>query len=243
MFYPLRIAFLGLSLALASVSAACGQRPSGSLPKDNDACENIEPQGDVLTWLKSQDQEQLARAFDCAADEAVALELPIGVGRGAGTLYSAWPAWNVLQTSIGGVIWGGKRLYGDEGTRRLINLMTDSNTERYHAEVRLGASIRDRKPVVILDYRGDDSVENLGPPLTPAQALVDKIIHGIRDEIRPIYQSGVPTGVYIGRAHLFREIFRPEALFTGEFGFPVSDEKFDDPNQWVMAASFFLDFR
>lgn len=209
-----------LVAALALGATACKTNDSAQLTATGEApCSQLEPAGDVGQWLASaNDQKTLARIFECAQtseNEA----LPQGMGQGRGTLYSKWPLWNNLQTKVGSTIWGGKRFYTEGGKTRLLNLMKDSGTERYRAEVYVGASARDGKNAIILDYSKDDSRQMLGKAPSVSQIAVDGIIHRVRDEIREVRKNGQPTGVFIGRAHI---TFLSSPVF---------------------AANFFLDFR
>jgi len=195
--------------------------------------------GDPVVWLKSLNQLQLAKAFDCAPEST---STPIGFGIGAGTVFQTWPLWSDMQAAIGGVIWGGKRLFKEGERTFLLNKMVSTSTERYKAEVVLLPSLRDGRPSVVLDYRQDESASTLGGTLSPAQKIVDQIVRGIRDEVREIHANGQGTKVYIGRAMLLKRVFIAPPGTLGE-KLTVDDSEFADPNAYRLGANFFLDFR
>lgn len=239
------ISLLAISATMFSCRTMSGSQTA--LKSDDfvisEACALYEPQGDVAVWVRQYTtQSDLEKIFDCARP-AKADRIPLGIGRGFGTVYNEWPIWNHLQTKLGQVIWGGKRFMRDGELTHLINLMVDSGIERYKAKVYVGKSIRDQKDSILLDYRFDDSPRTLGPAQTPVQLLVDKIGPGIRDEIRELYQNGQPTSVFIGRANLYRKVLNPANFASGNMGFPINDEDFAKAENWFMAANFFLDFR
>ena len=188
---------------------------------------------DPIVWLShDQDQAALAKIFRCAPAAAA---VPVGLAVGRGSVYQKWPVWNDLQAKVGTYIWGGKRLYRQaNGETCLLNQMDDNKTERYMAHVYLQPSNFDGKAAVILDYRVDHTK---GFGHSPAQLLVDHIIHGVRDEIREIAQNGHGSGVFIGRANLYKKAFIGGNL-SG-----ISDAGFADPGNYLFGANFILDFR
>ena len=199
---------------------------------------------DPLTWLKSADQAKLAEIFRCAP---AAKQVPNGLGVGEGTVYQALPLFNDLQTRVGAGIWGGKRFYQQgDGQTCLLNEMNDSGTERYMAHVYLQDSPSDSKTSVVLDYRVDHTA-SASLPSTPAQIIVDQIVHGIRDEIREVTQNGVGTGVYVGRAMIHTASFLPNLNIFQPSDNPnladISDADFINPSLYILGANFFLDFR
>lgn len=198
-------------------------------------CEGYsEAVGDPVKWLQSLSQPELEKVFACAPS---ATSLPSGLGIGRGSLFQTWPLWNEFQGEIGSYIWGGKRLYKQkDGETCLLNQMNDNQTERYMAHVYLSKSNRDSKNVVTLDYRVDKTKPAIIAP--PAQLIVDRIALGIRDEIREVMQDGQGSKVYVGRANLNHRAFIPLANLHN-----ISSEEFANPNQYMFAANFILDFR
>jgi hypothetical protein len=200
----------------------------------NEGCAGFDDAvGDPVEWLKQQSQGDLQKIFRCAPPST---SVPIGLGIGRGSVFQDWPLWNDLQTQIGSYVWGGKRLYlqPDGQPTCLLNEMTDSQTERYMAHVYIQNSSSDGRPAVVLDYRVDDT-QGLGA--SPAQLVVDRIIHGIRDEIREVTQNGSGTHVFIGRANIKKSAFAGADLGR------ISDADFTDPSEYLFGANFFLDFR
>ncbi len=225
---------LSLVASFATVTA-CGTnraQESAVFTSDGEACAAYVPAAgvDVGIWLKGiTSQAKMKKIFECASVPEV---LPQGKGRGTGFLFVAFPAWNALQTKVGSLIWGGKILTtaGDKTT--LVNIMVDSGRTRYNANVYKAAGMIDGRPSIILDYRVDQSAA-ASAPKGLAEPLVDGIIHGIRDEIREVGGSGV----YLGRAHLYK------GFLTNWSDPSLSDAEFADHGNWVFAANFILDFR
>jgi hypothetical protein len=231
-----------LTASVAYFAQGCRSTGSSAGLKDDDVANSganpdcagfDDAQGDPVQWLTHyENQADLEKIFSCAP---ASTSTPIGLGLGAGSVYQAWPVWNDLQKAVGHYIWGGKRLYQQaDGQTCLLNQMDDNKTERYMAHVYLQPSNRDGKMVVVLDYRVDNT-KGLGH--TPAQLIVDKIVHGIRDEIREVTQNGQGTQVFIGRANVNKKAF-----VAGDLSH-ISDQDFADPAKYLFGANFVLDFR
>src|SRR5580765_7856172 len=128
-----------------------------------DPCTDLQPKGDVLTWLKSfRTQGELKQVFDCAERPAAETKVPEGMGKGYGSLFNTdEPALNDLQNALGQLLWGGKRFTksAQTGKTSLVNVMKDTNTDRYVANVYVAKSIVDQKQSVVLDYRFDESAK------------------------------------------------------------------------------------
>jgi hypothetical protein len=230
------LSILNCMILIAGCRATSGgQDTSGTLT--NSDCDGFaEATGDPLEWLISLNQLELRQAFSCAPDS---LTPRTGVGKGRGSVVQALPIWNQFQGEIGDYIWGGKKFYKEVDGYKLINIMKDSGDERYLAGVYVGDSIFDKRPTIVLDYRNDNSAAS-SPAHSPAQQLVDRIVNGIRDEIREIQVNGEGSGVFLGRAHLLRRTFVGGAIVG--FG-DVSDHEFNNEKAMQFAANFFLDFR
>ena len=91
-------------------------------------------------------------------------------------------------------VWGGKMFQKVADKTWLLNILYPTKSLTFAAEVYAGKSVKDHQPAIILDYRYDSTVK----------AVSQLFIRRIRDEIREITYQGQGSGIYIGKAFIFR---------------------------------------